>query len=54
MIDAWEDSERIVSAKLFLRGIQKKKQKTKKKTRERKEKPSINGLNYARVDTVIR
>ena len=50
MIDAWEDSERIVSAKLFLRGIQKKK----KKKRERKEKPSINGLNYARVDTVIR
>ena len=48
MSDAWEDSERIVSAKLFLRGMQKKKK------RKRKEKPSINGLNYARVDTVIR
>ena len=47
MSDAWEDSERIVLAKLFLRGI-------KKKERKRKEKLSINGLNYGRVDTVIR
>lgn len=48
MSDAWEDSERIVSTKIFLRGIQKKKK------RKRKEKPSINGLNYARMDTVMR
>lgn len=50
MSDAWEDSERIVSAKLFLRGMKKKK----KKEKGIKEKLSINGLNYARVDTVIR